>query len=137
MNRSAFLGAAVGAALTALALAGSAYAEAVVTPVLEKDLPNAPGLRMTAIKVAYAPGEASGPHHHAASGFLIAYVLSGAVVSEVEGQGPARTYKAGESWTEGPGAHHLVSRNASRTEPAALLVVFIAPPGAALTTPDR
>jgi quercetin dioxygenase-like cupin family protein len=121
--------------LAGLFLAGAASAEAVVTPVLEKDLPNAPGMRMTAIKVAYAPGQASGPHHHAASGFLIAYVLTGAVVSQVEGEA-ARTYKAGESWTEGPGAHHLISRNASATAPAELLVVFIAPPGAVLTTPD-
>ena len=133
MNKSALLG----AVLAALTFAGAACAQAVVTPVLEKDLPNAPGMRMTAIKVSYGPGEASGPHHHATGGFLIAYVLSGAVVSEVEGQGPARTYKAGESWTEGPGAHHIVSRNASRSEPAELLVVFLAPPGAALTTPAR
>jgi quercetin dioxygenase-like cupin family protein len=58
-------------------------------------------------------------------------------VSQVEGQ-PERIYRAGESWYETPGAHHLISRNASDTEPAKLLAVFIADTGDnALTTPDQ
>ena len=36
-----------------------------------------------------------------------------------------RTYKAGESWTEKPGAVHAVSENASSTEPAKILAVLI------------
>ncbi len=39
--------------------------------------------------------------------------------------GPERTYKAGESWTEKPGDHHQVSHNASDTEPAKLLAIFV------------
>ena len=109
---------------------------AAVAPVLDTALPSAPGKKMTVITVAYAPGEASGPHHHAASAFLYARVLSGHIRSEVEGAGPARTYGPGEGWTEGPGAHHLMSANASTTEPATLLVVFVADAGAVLTTPD-
>jgi quercetin dioxygenase-like cupin family protein len=121
---------------SALALLGAAApAAAAVAPVMAKDLPNAPGMRMTALTVTYAPGEVSGPHRHAAHGFLIAYVLQGAVVSQVEGE-PERTYTAGQSWSEGPGAHHILSRNASATAPAAFLVVFVAPEGETLTTPD-
>jgi quercetin dioxygenase-like cupin family protein len=119
----------------ALLLAGPAHA-ASVAPVLDQALPNAAGKRMTVITVAYRPGEASGPHRHAGSAFLYARVLSGHVRSEVEGAGPARVYGPGEGWTEGPGAHHLVSANASATEPAELLVVFVADEGAVLTTPD-
>lgn len=120
----------------ALLLATPAAAQ-VVKPQLAADLPNAPGKRMTVITVTYAPGEKSGPHHHAASGFLYARVLSGQVRSAVEGQGPARVYGVGEGWTEGPGAHHLVSENASATEPATILVVFVADAGATLTTTDK
>lgn len=109
---------------------------AAVAPVLDVALPNAPGKTMTVITVSYAPSEASGPHHHAGSAFLYARVLSGRIRSEVEGVGPARVYGPGEGWTEGPGAHHLVSANASTTEPASLLVVFVADAGAVLTTPD-
>ena len=118
-----------------LLAAGSAYA-AAVAPVLDAALPNAPGKRMTVITVSYAPGEASGPHHHAASAFLYARVLSGHIRSEVEGAGPPRVYGPGEGWTEGPNAHHLISANASATDPATLLVVFVADAGAVLTTPD-
>jgi quercetin dioxygenase-like cupin family protein len=42
----------------------------------------------------------------------------------VEGE-PARTYHAGESWYEAPGAHHLLARNMSAIEPAKLLAVFV------------
>ena len=34
-------------------------------------------------------------------------------------------YRAGESWAEVPGDHHAVSANASETEPAKLLAVFV------------
>lgn len=120
----------------ALALAGPAAAQ-VVTPQLSAALPNAPGKTMTVVTVNYAPGEKSGPHHHAGSAFLYARVLSGQVRSEVEGQGPAKVYGVGEGWTEGPNAHHVVSENASATEPASILVVFVADDGATLTTPDK
>eukprot|EP01041_Mallomonas_annulata_P040681 gene40681-biopygen32327 len=88
-----------------------------VTQVTSQLLPNAPGKRMTVITVSYKPGESSPSHRHAPSAFLYARVLSGHVRSEVHGQGPARVYGPGEGWTEGPDAHHLVSENASATEP--------------------
>ena len=121
--------------LIALMAAPAAQAE-TVGPILDQSLPNAPGKRMTVITVGYAPGEASGPHRHAASGFLYARVLSGHIRSQVEGAGAARVYGPGEGWTEGPGAHHVLSENASASEPASLLVVFVADDGAVLTTPD-
>jgi quercetin dioxygenase-like cupin family protein len=122
------------ATATAL-LATPALAASTAAPVLAKDLPNVPGMRMTAVTVSYEPGAASGAHHHAPHGFLIAYVLKGHIRSQVEGE-PEKVYGPGESWTEGPGAHHVVSQNASATEPAQMLVVFVAPPGETLTTPD-
>ena len=63
-------------------------------------------------------------HRHAGSAFIYAYVLSGAIRSQVDDE-PARVYRAGEAWFENPGAHHRVSANASNTEPARLLAVFI------------
>ena len=98
-------------------------------------LPNVPGKSLTAIVVSYAPGGKSGKHHHAGSVF--AYVLSGAIRSENSATGPVRVYEAGESFFEPPGSEHLVSENASATEPASLLAVFVADDGAQLTTFDR
>jgi quercetin dioxygenase-like cupin family protein len=107
----------------------------VVTPVRVEKLANLPGKTLSVVTVHYAPGAASSRHHHAGSVF--AYVLSGAVRSENSATGPVRVYKTGESFVEPPGSEHLVSENASATEPASLLVVFVADDGARLTTFDK
>jgi quercetin dioxygenase-like cupin family protein len=83
--------------------------------------------------VSYAPGAKSPSHRHAGSVF--AYVLAGSIRSENSATGPAKVYKAGESFFEPPGSEHLVSENASDTEPASLLAVIVADDGARLTTP--
>jgi len=44
-------------------------------------------------------------------------------------EGKTRVYEAGESWSEPPGSSHPLSRNASKTEPAKLLAVFVADTG--------
>lgn len=106
-----------------------------VKPVLSEKLPNVPGKSITAVVVTYPPGGKSAKHHHAGSVF--AYVLSGAIRSQTSTDGPARVYKAGESFFEPPGSEHLVSENASTTEPASLLAVFVADDGAQLTTFDK
>jgi quercetin dioxygenase-like cupin family protein len=51
-------------------------------------------------------------------------VLSGAIRSQVD-DGPDKVYRAGESFFETPGAYHRISENASTTEPARLLAVFV------------
>ncbi len=103
--------------LTALGMTfvGVASADApgdTIKPNFSHALPNIPGKSLTAVEVTYAPGGASMPHRHAQSAFIYAYVVSGRIVSQVAGE-PERTYSAGETWYEMPGAHHVVSRNAS------------------------
>ena len=88
---------------------------------------------MTIVIVDYPLGGRSAPHHHAGSVF--AYVLAGAVKSQITG-GELIIYRAGESFFEPPGSHHSVSANASAAEPARLLAVIIADTGAELTTAD-
>ena len=76
------------------------------------------------MEVVYPPGGASPPHRHPDSAFIYAYVVSGEVVRAVDDERP-RIYRAGESFYEAPGAHHRISRNASRTKSAKLLAVFV------------
>lgn len=92
-------------------------------------LPNVQSL--SGVLVTYPPGGKSVRHHH--SGSVLAYVLTGAIRSENSATGPARVYKAGESFFEPPGSEHLISENASATEPASLLAIFVAEDGAQLT----
>jgi quercetin dioxygenase-like cupin family protein len=97
---------------------------AKVTVVFDQALPNVPGKSMRAVLVEYEPGAGSPSHRHPQSAFIYARVLEGAIRSKVNDE-PEKTYKAGESWTEKPGDHHQVSHNASDTEPAKLLAIFV------------
>ncbi|WP_336490972.1 cupin domain-containing protein [Methylobacterium nigriterrae] len=108
-----------------------------VTMNFEANIPNIPGKSLISVEVDYAPGAASAPHTHAKSAFIYAYVISGSIESKVN-DGEMRIYRAGESWSEPPGATHSISRNASETEPAKLLAVFVLDANdRALTTPVK
>ena len=102
--------------------------------VFSTRLPNVPGKALTAIVVKYGPGGSTPAHRHAGSVF--AYVLSGQIRSENSATGPVRVYRAGETFFEPPGSTHLVSANASDTEAATLLAVFVADDHADLTQPE-
>ena len=95
-----------------------------VTKNFEATIPNIPGKSLIAVEVEYAASAASVPHTHAKSAFIYAYVISGSIESKVN-DGETRIYRAGESWSERPGDIHSISRNASKTEPAKLLAVFV------------
>lgn len=117
----------LGYAILALGLATPALAMAsgeTVTTIFEHPLPNAPGKSLITLTVDYAPGGVGAPHLHPKSAFIYAYVLSGAVESQING-GTKRVYHAGEGFYEPPGSTHNVSRNASKTEPAKMYVVFV------------
>ncbi|MDB5565883.1 MAG: hypothetical protein JWP84_2449 [Tardiphaga sp.] len=103
---------------------GYAHGLETVKPVFQRAIPNVAGKNLVAVVVNYPPGGKSPPHRHAKSAFIYAYVLTGAIRSVV-GTEPAKVYQAGESFHEEPGAHHRVSENASETQSASLLAVFI------------
>lgn len=122
---------------TAVAANPPVSIEGAVRQVFDQPISNVPGKSLIAVEVHYKPGEKSPPHRHEKSAFIMAYVVAGSIRSQVEGE-PARVYHAGESWHEDPGAHHVVSENASRTEPATLLAVFVVDTKHGdLTTMDR
>jgi quercetin dioxygenase-like cupin family protein len=127
------------AVCSTIGFAGSAWGDASKhgqeRPAFSTPLPNVPGKSLTAIVVTFAPGASSPVHHH--SGSVYAYVLTGTIRSENSATGPAHEYNAGESFFEPPGSVHLVTANASETEPASLLAVFVADDGATLTVPGK
>lgn len=133
------------AAVAGLSLAGPALSHGPanagsmehVVPRLSHPIANIPGKSVVAVEVNYPPGGASLPHRHASSAFIYAYVVSGSIRSQIEGQ-QMRIYKAGESFVEEPGAHHLAGGNASKTAPAKLLAVFVVDTAdTSLTKPDN
>jgi quercetin dioxygenase-like cupin family protein len=115
--------------------AGAAAPPAPLPPVFKHDLPNVTmdDWEVTVSYVDYAPGRVGAAHRH--PGFVLAYVLEGAVVARISGQGEEKTYTAGQMFYEQPGATHEVSKNASQTQPARLLAMIFAKKGSTLTTP--
>jgi quercetin dioxygenase-like cupin family protein len=97
---------------------------AKVTVVYQHELPNVPGKSIRGILVEYGPGGYSEAHRHPKSAFIYATVLEGAIRSQVN-DGPVTTYQVGQNWSEQPGDRHRVSANASETQPAKLLAVFV------------
>ena len=106
---------------------------AKVIPLMAQALANAPGQTLTAVTVNYPPGGKSPAHRHPGSVFV--YVVSGKVRSQVSTNGPVKIYSPGDTFFEPQGSTHMISENASDSEPASILAVFVAPTGAALTTP--
>ncbi len=89
-------------------------------------------LKAVLVEVNYGPGEASSPHSHPCA--VIGYVVEGALRTQVNGE-PEVIYKAGESFYEAPNGIHLVSANASSTEPAKLVAYLICDHDTPLSVP--
>ena len=125
------------AALTLLlSLAGGQLVaqEATVTSLLSKDLVGFPGRELSMITVAYAPGGTDSAHAHHAQ--VLVYVIEGSIVMQVKGKA-AVTLGPGDTFYEGPDDVHVVSRNASQTEPAKFLVFFVKKKGAPILVPAK
>jgi len=95
--------------------------------VIKQKLSGEPERDLILVEVTYPPGTGSPVHLHANG--VMAFVVSGSITSKVD-DGPERAYRAGEAWWEPPGAIHRVSRNASSSESATLLAIYIASAGA-------
>ena len=116
------------AAALAFTLSASAMAHdpsEKITVLQDQLLKNVPGKKAMMIEVDYKPGQSSIAHKH--EGTAMAYVLDGEVISQVKGE-KAITYKKGQFWYEPAGSEHLVSKNASSTKPAKLLVFMVLAP---------
>lgn len=125
--------------LSSVVIAASAFAtpaafaaeHAVVTELLTKALAEIPGREMQMIAVEYPPGAVDPVHRHDAHAFV--YVLEGTIVMQIKG-GKQVTLKPGQTFYEGPNDVHIVGRNASNTETARFLAVFVKKQGAPILT---
>ncbi len=106
--------------------------DATVVPLMTKDLTGIAGKEARMLTVEYPPGAASKSHRHNA--FTFVYVLQGSVVMQVKGS-PEVTLGPGQTFYESPEDVHAVSRNASNTEPAKILVFFVKNKDAPSTVP--
>lgn len=107
---------------TGCAAISASAEEGTVTPLFSTELPDYPGKEALMINVDYAPGGSTPIHKHDAHAFV--YLLEGSIVMQVEGQ-EAKTLLPGDTYYESPTDIHLVSRNASDSEPARFIVVLL------------
>ncbi|NLS05302.1 cupin domain-containing protein [Rhizobium sp. P32RR-XVIII] len=92
---------------------------------------------MRGVLVEYGPGGSNPSHTHAKSAFIYATVIEGRIKCQIN-DGELKVYNTGENWIESPGDHHLVSANASETENAKILAVFVVDTEETeLTIPDK
>lgn len=105
-------------------------------PVLTRTLPGVKGnhLTQTLVEVTYGPGGSSRAHTHGCP--VTAYVIEGSVRMQMKGQ-PEAVYSAGQTFVEGANEVHLVSANASATQPARFLAIFSCDHKAELTQPVK
>ena len=108
--------------------------EAVVTPLMTKELPALPGKEALMISVEYPPGSKDAVHRHNAHAFV--YVLEGTIVMQVKG-GKQVTLTPGQTFYEGPEDVHIVGRNASTTKPARFVVLLVKNKGAPVVVPAQ
>jgi len=108
--------------------------EAVVTPVMTKELADLPGKEALMLLVEYPPGSKDAVHRHNAHAFV--YVLEGTIVMQVRG-GKQVTLTPGQTFYEGPEDVHIVGRNASTTKPARFVVLLLKKQGAPAVVPAQ
>lgn len=108
--------------------------DAVVAPLMARDLIGTPGKEVTLQTVEYPPGGKSPPHRHHAQVFV--YVLEGSLRMQVQGS-PVVTLGPGATFYESPDDVHVVSENASQTKPAKFLVVMVKSKAAAASAADE
>jgi quercetin dioxygenase-like cupin family protein len=101
----------------------SARPRSIQHPIACEKLPNVPGKSITTVLVEFPPNALTPSHRH--PGSVTAYVLKGTLRSQLNG-GPVGTFGVGGTWFEPPGTVHNMVENASPTEPAELMAVFVA-----------
>ncbi|MBI3435836.1 MAG: cupin domain-containing protein [Proteobacteria bacterium] len=124
-----------GICILASICAGSAVAQplpAKVAPLLKEAMAEWPGKELRSFLVEFPPGGESVPHTHL--GAIFVYVLKGTWAMQLEGS-PLATLREGQVVYERANHKHLVSRNASSTEPLQLVVFYVSDPGAAVSVP--
>ena len=105
---------------------------AKVTQLISENLSDLPGKEGVMITVEYPPGGSDSIHTHNADVFV--YVLEGSVVMQLRG-GEETALTPGQTFHEGPKDVHVVSRNASATEPANFVVFLVKDIGAPVLLP--
>ena len=87
----------------------------------------------TVLEVTFEPGQKDTPHRHA--GPVFGYVLEGEYEHAINDE-PIKSYKAGDTFYEPPGAIHSTSRNPSADQRLKIVVFMVADQKNPTTVPE-
>ena len=94
-----------------------------VNRILTQELDDIEGREGRLEVVSFPPGAEAPRHRH--PGHVFVYVLEGEIVSQLEEDGTAETFAAGDSFYEPSNGLHAVTRNPSETEDAKIITFLI------------
>src|SRR5215467_10230635 len=92
--------------------------------VMTQALADIPGREVRITALDLMPGHASPPHRHP-NHHVFGYIVAGTYEWKID-DGAVKTFKAGEVFYEPPGVLHAISRNASSTDRAKVIVFMVA-----------
>ena len=124
------------AVIASTAVAGAQQMPATqVTQMMKQALADVSGREVLMITLDIPPGGGSAPHRHPGH-HVFGYVLEGSYRIKV-GDGPEQVLSRGDTFYEAPGQLHAVSRNASDSVPAKVLVTIVAESGKPVTVLEK
>lgn len=103
-----------------------------IVEIFRRDHPEQSGKEVLVKRIELKPGAVAGPHMHA--GMVTGYIESGTFEFQLKGE-PLKTLKAGDTFFEPPGSHHLVARNPDPSSKTVIIAFVVNPKGAPLSTP--
>lgn len=83
-------------------------------------------------RIELKPGATDVPHVH--TGMITGYIERGSFEFQLKGE-PLKTLKAGDTFFEPPGSHHMVARNPDASSNTVIIAFVVNPKGAPLSTP--
>jgi quercetin dioxygenase-like cupin family protein len=92
--------------------------------VMTQALADIPGREVRVTLLDLMPGHTSPPHRHPGH-HVFGYIVAGTYEWKID-DGPVKTFKAGDAFYEPPGVLHAVSRNASATDRAKIVIFMVA-----------
>lgn len=122
------LAAIIGIGLGAVGMAAIEHAgHGTVRTIAERDIAeklDGKDAKVAFVEVSFEPGQTSAPHRH--PGPVFGYVLEGEFEWAID-KGPAKVFKAGDTFYEPAGCLHRVSKSAATKGKTRVLAVVVYP----------
>ena len=106
-------------------------APVAITEVFRRQHPELPNKEILVKRIELDPGASSPPHIH--PGMVTGYVQAGVLEFQLKGE-ELQKLKAGATFFEPAGSHHMVARNPG-SEKTIIIAFVVNPKGAPLATP--